>query len=107
MSHYQRMELKGVARDAHESFPIRFDYSDKNTAFFIGCKVESNIEYPNGDTFPRDMEIRAFGETAESLAHVQAGDEITVAGRYEMKKVEKDGKTRYYPIVTVDTVIEA
>jgi hypothetical protein len=49
------------------------------------------------------MDIRAFNEHAEALAHVSDGTEITVVGEYGLQKSEKDG--RYYPIVTVDEVI--
>jgi hypothetical protein len=98
-----RMIIKGTARDAHEKFPIRFDYSEKGNAFFIGCRVEAEVTLSNGNTITKKMDIRAFNEHAEALAHVSDGTEITVVGEYGLQKSEKDG--RYYPIVTVDEVL--
>jgi hypothetical protein len=51
------------------------------------------------------MDIRAFGDMADQLAHVQDGDEISVEASYDMQKSNKDDK--YYPVATVTEIISA
>lgn len=103
---FLRMELKGVVRNTHENYPIRFDYSEKSgIAFLVGCTLVAKKKVGDEKTIERRMNFRAFGDNAEQLAHIQDGDYIHIAGEYEMQKNEKDGK--WYPIVTVDKVIDA
>lgn len=103
MAGFLTMEAKGVAKDCHENFPIRFDYSETNgTAFFIGCRVHAEVELNNGQVIDKRMDIRAFGDVAEELASVTEGTEIHVKGDYGQTK-GKDGK--YYPILTVTEVL--
>jgi hypothetical protein len=98
------MELKGTVKDAHENFPIRFDVSDNGNSFLIGARMHMTKKVGNNEVEQR-MDIRAFGEVAESLAHIQDGDHIHVKGDYGLQKSNKDGK--WYPIVTVTEVVEA
>lgn len=105
MDEFIKVILKGTARNANERFPIRFDYSEKSgEAFFIGCRVEAQGQGSNGGTFTNRMDVRAFGEVAEQLAHVIDGMSVHLEGTYGMNK-GKDEK--YYPIVTITEVIEA
>lgn len=109
MSHFQREHLRGVVADAHENFKLRFDYSQNGVAFLIGVKIVSTIELPNGKTTTREADIRAFGDMAEQLAHIQVGDEIEIKGAKDFRVVEdkNGGKNRYFPIVTVDEIVFA
>jgi hypothetical protein len=104
MAYEMTMTISGIAKDTHEKFPIRYDVSEKGNSFFIGCTMEVPIE-TNGGGFTKRMNIRAFGEEADALAHIQEGDEITIKGSYDQQKSDKDGK--WYPIVTVTEVISA
>lgn len=105
MSHFIEMKIKGIAKDAHEKFPIRYDISDSGNSFFVGCRVEAEDTLDNGTKITRRMDIRAFGEQADSLAHIQSGDEIEIVCSYDMQKSNKDNK--YYPIATVKEVVSA
>jgi hypothetical protein len=106
MAEFINVELKGTAKDAHQNFPIRFDYSEKNnSAFLIGCKVEAEVEIGGGKTITKRMDIRAFGEVAEALAHIADGTPIHVKGSYDMQKSTKGDQ--WFPVVTVLEVIEA
>jgi hypothetical protein len=96
------MELKGIAKDANEKFPIRFEYSATGTAFFIGCRVVAKKELNNGNTIEKKYDIRAFGEIAEELASVCDGTEIHVKADYDMNKGKDD---KWYPIATVTEII--
>jgi hypothetical protein len=98
---FLRMEIKGVAKDAHERFPIKFDYGQSGIAYFTGCKAEATIEVGGGKTITNRMDIQAFGEVAEELAGVIDGTEIHVKGTYGQRK----SGDRWYPVVTVDEVI--
>lgn len=98
------MEIIGTAKDAHERYPIRFDYSESGSAYFNGCRVEANVKLSNGQTITKRMDVRAFGEIAEQLAHVSDGTEIHVKGEYGQQK-GNDGV--YRPIVTITEVISA
>lgn len=99
-----RVELKGTIRDCHEKFPIKFAYSEKGTAYLIGCRVHVLVSLGNGKDIERRIEVRAFGEVAEELAHVADGSEVHVFGTYE----EKQGKDeKWYPVVTIDEIVEA
>lgn len=97
-------EVKGIAKDAHEKFPIRFDYSEAGNAFFNGCRVEATIDISNGRTITKRMDIRAFGEIAEALAHVQDGTPVHVKGSLDQNKGKDD---KYYPVLTVTEIVEA
>lgn len=99
------MDIIGTATDCHERFPITFAYSANGTAYFNGCRVEAKVDLSNGQSITKRMDVRAFGEVAEALAHVQAGIEIHVRGEFGQQKNEKDGK--YYPVVTITEVISA
>lgn len=98
------MIITGIAKDAHEKFPIKYDVSESGTSFFIGCRVEATVEI-NGNQITKRMDIRAFGQEADELAHVQDGDLISVKATYDMQKSQKDGK--YYPIATVKEILSA
>ncbi len=104
MSQNLFMEIIGTAKDAHERYPIRFDYSEGGKAFFNGCRVEATVKLSNGQEIIKRMDVRAFGEIAESLAHIQDGADIHVKGEFGQQK-GNDGK--YYPIVTITEVISA
>lgn len=100
------MEAKGIARDAHQKFPIRFDFSEKDgSAFFIGCRIEAKEDIGGGKTIDKKMDIRAFGDVATELAHVTDGMEIHIKGSYGLQKSTKDGN--WYPILNVDEVVSA
>lgn len=99
------MNIKGIAKDAHEKFPIRYDVAETGNSFFVGCRVEAEAKLDSGAVITRRMDIRAFGEQADALAHIQDGDVIEVKCTYDMQKSNKDGK--YYPIATVKEVISA
>lgn len=105
MSHFINMNIKGIAKDAHEKFPIRYDVSENGQSFFIGCRVEAEIALDNGKTITKRMDVRGFGDVADELAHVQDGDEVELVCSYDMQKSQKDGK--YYPIATVLEVVNA
>jgi hypothetical protein len=104
MAEFINMELKGTAVDAHQNFPIKFDYSENGNAYLIGCKVEAQIETSNGGTITKRMDIRAFGEEAEALAHITNGHQIHVKASYDMQKSKND---QWFPVATVREVIEA
>jgi hypothetical protein len=97
------LELKGTVHDSHEKFPIRFDFSEKNTAYLIGARFVAKKEV-NGNTIENRIDIRAFGEQAEALAHIQDGSDIHVIAEYGMQKGKDD---KWYAIATVIEVIEA
>ena|SRR5437764_11694373 len=99
------MVIEGIAKDTHTNFPIRYDVSENGNSFFIGCTVEAEIQTGSGNTITKRMNIRAFGEKADALAHIQDGDAISIEASYDMQKSQKDGK--YYPIATVIEVINA
>ena len=99
------MIIEGIAKDSHEKFPIRYDVAESGDSFFIGCTVEAEIETSGGKTITKRMNIRAFGEQADALAHIEDGYPIEVECTYDMQKSQKDGK--YYPIATVINVINA
>jgi hypothetical protein len=100
MSQFMRMEIKGVAKDAHERYPITFAYGQSGTAYFNGCRVESSFK--SGDkTVTNRMDIQAFGDVAEELAAVSDGAEIHVKGNYGKRK----SGDKWYDVVTVDEVI--
>jgi hypothetical protein len=105
MSEFFNVHLKGKVVDAHEKFPIRFDYSENGKAFLIGARFVAEIPTNNNSTIRKEINLRAFEEVAEQLAHVTSGAELEVMGSYDMQKSEKDGK--WYPIVTVREVIKA
>jgi hypothetical protein len=105
MTQFMDLHIKGTAKDAHEKFPIRYDISEKGSSFFIGCRVEAEVTLDNGTTITKRMDIRAFAEVADQLAHIQDGDQIEVKASYDMQKSQKDGK--YYPVATVTEVISA
>ena len=105
MSQFFRLEVKGIAKDAHEKFPIKFDYGQSGGAYLVGCRLTANEDIGNGKTVEKRIDMRAFGEVAESLAHLQDGMEIHVKGSYGLQQSQKDQK--WYPILTVDEVIEA
>jgi hypothetical protein len=105
MSQYMQMVIKGIAQDAHPNFPIKFDYGQSGTAFLVGCRVVANVPTSGGKTIEKRMDIRAFGDVAEQLAHLSDGMEIEIKGTYDMQQNKKDNK--WYPIVTVDEVISA
>ncbi len=96
-----RMEIKGVAKNIHERFPITFDYGQSGTAYFNGCNVEAT-ETRGTTEITNRMNIQAFGSVAEELASVVEGAEIHVKGAYGQRK-GKDEK--WYPVLTVDEVI--
>jgi hypothetical protein len=104
MAHFINMTIKGIAKDAHEKFPIRYDVSESGSSFFVGCRVEAEVEI-NGNMITKRMDIRAFKEQADELAHIQDGDEVELLCSYDMQKSQKDGK--YYPVATVLEVIKA
>jgi hypothetical protein len=99
------MIIEGIAKDTHANFPIRYDVSENGNSFFIGCTVEADIATGSGNTITKRMNIRAFGEQADALAHIQDGDPISIEATYDMQKSQKDGK--YYPIATVINVVNA
>jgi hypothetical protein len=105
MEHEMSMVITGVAKNAHENFPIRYDVSDSGGSFFIGCRVEVSVKLTNGSEITKRMDIRAFGDQADQLAHIQDGDEISVKASYDMQKSQKDSK--YYPVATVTEIISA
>lgn len=94
------MELKGIAKDAHERFPIKFDYGQSGVAYFTGCKVEATINVGGKDITNR-MDVQAFGDVAEELAGVSDGLEVHVKGTYGQRKSGE----RWYPVVTIQEVI--
>lgn len=71
------IELKGLAEDAHERFPIKFDYSESGTAYFTGCKVNAKF---------RRYDLIAFGEIAEQLAGVAAGSTLHIKAEFKARK---------------------
>jgi hypothetical protein len=97
-----KVEIKGVAKDAHERFPIKFDYGESGTAYFVGCKAEA-VKTINGTNVTNRIDIQAFGNVAEELAGVMDGTDIHLFGEYGQKKNTKDGK--YYPVVTITEVV--
>lgn len=99
------MVIEGIAKDSHANFPIRYDVSESGNSFFIGCTIEVEVPLNGGNNITKRMNIRAFGEVADSLAHIQDGDAIEIVGSYDMQKSQRDGK--YYPIVTVTEVVSA
>lgn len=105
MAYEMTMTISGIAKDTHEKFPIRYDVSNSGISFFIGCTVEVPVEKDGKTLFTKRMNIRAFGDQADELAHVADSMEITVKGDYDTQKSDKDGK--YYPILTVREVISA
>lgn len=105
MTQFIEMHIKGTAKDAHEKFPIRYDVSENGNSYFVGCRMEADVAVGNNKTVTKRMDIRAFGEYADALAHVQDGDEIEVKCTYDMQKSTKDDK--YYPVATVIEVISA
>jgi hypothetical protein len=105
MAYEMTMIISGIAKDTHEKFPIRYDVSENGNPFFIGCTMEVPVEKDGKLLFTKRMNIRAFGEQADELAHVSDGMEITIKGSFDQQKSDKDGK--YYPIVTVAEVISA
>lgn len=104
MSEFITVELKGTAKDAHANFPIRFDYGESGTAFLIGCKIEAQISTQSGSTITKRLDVRAFGEVAEALAHIADGTPVHVKGSYDMQKSKQD---QWFPVVTIQEVIEA
>jgi hypothetical protein len=105
MEHKINMVIAGIAKDTHEKFPIRYDVSETGNPYFIGCTIEAKITTSKGSTFTKRMNIRAFGDQADELAHITEGSELEVLCSYDMQKSERDGK--YYPIGTVLEVISA
>lgn len=105
MTHELIMTATGIAKDTHEKFPIRYDVSENGNSFLIGCTVEAEIVTTTGNTITKRINIRAFGDQADSLAHIQSGDEISIKGSYDMQKSQRDNK--YYPILTVTEVVSA
>lgn len=99
------LTISGVARDTHEKFPIRYDVAESGNSFFIGCTIESKVKGNNGNEITKRMDIRAFGDVADSLAHIQGGEHVVLKGTYDLQKSKKDEK--YYPICTVTEVVEA
>lgn len=102
MSQFLKMEIKGIAKDAHEKFPIKFDYSAGGVAYFNGCRVEATEKLPNGQEITKRMDIQAFRDVAEELASVSDGSEIHVKGSFGQRKGKDD---KYYDVVTVDEII--
>lgn len=101
MEHELTMKATGIARNAHERFPITFNVSDSGTSYFNGCKIEAEIEN-NGNKFTKRIDVRAFRELADELAVVQDGDLISIRGNYDMQKGKDD---KYYPVLTVTEVL--
>lgn len=100
--HYLRMEVKGVAKNIHEKFPITFNYGEASgIAYFNGCRVEA-LEARGDKTFTNRMDVQAFGEVAEALVGVSEGSVIHAFGSYGQRKGKDD---KYYPIVTLDEII--
>ena len=97
-----RMEIRGIAKDAHEKFPIKFDYAANGIAYFTGCNVQVTFQGENGNSFTQKMDVQAFREVAEELASVSDGCLVHLKGSYGKKKA-KDGK--YYDVMTVDEII--
>lgn len=104
MADFMEMIIEGTARDAHERFPITYNVSQGGTPYFNGCRVEALIQTQSGQTITKRMDIRAFGDLADQLAHVTDGTPISVKGSYDMNKAN-DGK--YYPVLTVSEIIFA
>jgi hypothetical protein len=97
-----RMELKGVAKDAHQRFPINFAYGQSGVAYFNGCKVEATIER-GGKTITNRMDVQAFGPVAEELACVVDGTEVHVKGEFGKRK--STNSNDWYDVVTIDEII--
>lgn len=95
-----KVEIKGVAKDAHEKFPIKFDYGQSGTAYFTGCKAEVT-ENINGTDITNRIDIQAFGNVAEELAGVMDGSEIHLFGKYGQRK----SKDKWFPVVTITEVV--
>jgi hypothetical protein len=104
MSEFITVELKGTAKDAHANFPIRFDYAESGTAFLIGCKIEAVVDIGNNKTITKRLDIRAFGEVAEALAHIADVTPVHVKGSYDMQKSKQD---QWFPVITISEVVEA
>lgn len=104
MTQHFNLDLKGTVQDTHEKFPIRFDISDKGTPFLIGAKFVAKKAIGDGKEIENRIDLRAFGEQAEALAHLQDGSPIHVTAEYGMQKGKDD---KWYPIATVIEVIEA
>jgi hypothetical protein len=98
-----QLELVGTVHDAHANFPIRFDFSENGTAFLIGAKFVAKKKVGNKEIENR-IDLRAFGEEAEALAHLQDGAKVHVIAEYGMSKGKDD---KWYPVATVTQVIEA
>jgi len=105
MAYEMTMTISGIAKDTHEKYPIRYNVSDEGVSYFVGCTMEVPVEKDGKVLFTKRMNIRAFNEQADDLAHVTDGTEITIKGIYDTVKSNKDGK--YYPVVTVTEVINA
>lgn len=101
---FLRMEVKGIIKDSHANFPIKFDVSDSGTSYLIGAKVHATKKINGGKEIEQRMDIRAFGEVAEALAHLQDGDSVHLSGEYGLQKGKDD---KWYSILTIDTIIEA
>lgn len=98
---FMKLEVKGVANDAHVNFPINFAYSDSGVAYFTGCKITTKQVFGE-KTVTKNIDIVAFREVAEELASVSDGTEIHVKGEFGKRKAN-DGK--WYDQLVVDEVI--
>jgi hypothetical protein len=102
---FMRLEVKGIAKDAHERYPIKFDYSENGNAYFQGCRVHATEDIGNGKTIPKRIDVKAFGEIAEQLAHLADGMEVHLKGSFQKQKSDRDGV--WYDLLVVEEVIEA
>jgi hypothetical protein len=77
-----QIELKGVAENAHERFPIQFAYGQNSgTAYFTGCRLNAKF---------RRYDVVAFGEIAEQLAGVTEGTVLHVKAEFRANKGKDD-----------------
>lgn len=100
-----QLELKGIVRDANEKFQIRYDISDGGTPFLIGARLWATKELENGKEIDRNIDLKAFGDVANELAHIQDGDYIHVKGELGLQKSKNSD--RYFNVCFIDEVIDA
>jgi hypothetical protein len=100
---FMKMEVKGIAKDAHEKFPIKFDIGQSGVAYFTGCKVETTETTESGVTITKRIDVQAFREVAEELAGVYDGAEIYVKGDFVLRP-DKD-KKNWYPTLNITEVV--
>lgn len=102
---FYKVEIKGTAKDAHERYPITFDYSQNGTAYFNGCKIHIERDIA-GNLITDKVDVRAFNEVAEELAAVTDGTPIHVKGDFgRVKGRGQSAADRYYDVITITEVL--